>query len=383
MDFNRRRMLQAFLAVPLTLSVTPKAAEPWRRHLVLVELNGGNDGLNTVVPYADPLYYEMRPSLALSQDQVLPLNERLGLHPGLEELMPLWSDRHIAIALGVGYSHPNLSHFRSIEIWETATSSKTYADEGWLVRLFKERMPPLGLPAHAVVLGRNDPGPLAGEGVRVVALKNLKTLRKRKSKSFLTLLDQANPLLSHVVEVQNRMDLAEQRLIKKRFDNVSLVGKFPNHNFGAQMETAAKLIVGESGIPIIKCSLGSFDTHAGQAARHGRLMEKLAGGLSSFTQAIKSGGKWDDTLIMTYSEFGRRPRENASGGTDHGTAAPHFILGGRVKGGFFGEQPPLARLDGLNLAYRLDFRALYATIARRWLGLEAPFLELKALPILA
>ena len=130
------------------------------------------------------------------------------------------------------------------------------------------------------------------------------------------------------------------------------------------------------------CALGGFDTHAGQLGRHRRLLTQLAEGLSSFARAMKGVGMWDDVLVMTYAEFGRRPRENASSGTDHGTAAPQLILGGRVRGGFYGEQPPLDRLEGQNLAYRLDFRALYATVARRWWGLDGRFLGPRTLPLI-
>ncbi len=382
MNLQRRHFLQTLLATPLIFSSSLEGAAPWSRYLILIELNGGNDGLNTVVPSADPLYYSMRPRLAISRHQALFLDERFGLHPGLQDVMPLWRDRQMAIVLGVGYPRPNLSHFRSIEIWDTATSSESYADEGWLVRLLNEKRPSDALPAHAVVLGGGDFGPLSGGQARVVALKRLRNLRRRKSGLLLASSRKSNPLLTHVVKVQNHMDLAERRLVAKRLDEITLEGAFPNHNFGTQMATAARLIAGGSGIPIIKCSLGSFDTHAGQASRHQRLLMQLAEGLSSFSQAMKNAGKWNDILLMTYSEFGRRPRENASGGTDHGTAAPHFILGGRVNGGFYGEQPPLDHLDGLNLSHRLDFRALYATAARRWLGLEAPFLGAHTLPII-
>ena len=136
------------------------------------------------------------------------------------------------------------------------------------------------------------------------------------------------------------------------------------------METAAKLIVGGSGIPIIKCSLGSFDTHAGQAARHRRLMKQLAGGLSSFARSMKNAGKWDDILIMTYSEFGRRPQENASGGTDHGTAAPHFIMGGAVNGGILGKHPDLGALVEGDMQFTMDYRAVYERVLSDWFGIR-------------
>ena len=232
------------------------------------------------------------------------------------------------------------------------------------------------------MLGRNDPGPLAGEDARVIFLKKLISIRKRQRKSLNAAADLANPLLDHVATVQNRMDLAERRLVEKNLQDVSLAATFPAHDFGRQMETTSRLIVGGSAVPVIKCALGGFDTHAGQFGRHHQLLTHLAEGLSSFAQAMKWSGMWDEVLVMTYAEFGRRPPENASGGTDHGSAAPHLILGGSVRGGLYGEQPPLDRLEGDNLEYRLDFRPLYATVARQWWGLDGAFLGPGTLPLI-
>jgi len=383
-DLTRRHLLAAAAATPFALAArSGLAADPWRRTVVLVELNGGNDGLNTVIPYADPLYRSLRPKLAVPRDQILTLDEHLGLHPKLERLMPLWIDGQMAIALGVGYPNPNLSHFRSIDIWETATEAERFAEDGWIVRLLKESRPAASLPAEGVVLGRNDPGPLSGEGARIVALRRLKALRKRNRKPLVENIGTANPGLAHVVDIQNRMDIAERRLVERNLQAVALPGEFPKHDFGQQMEIAARLIAGGTGVPVIKCALGGFDTHGSQLYKHPKLLDQLAESLGAFSRAMKSAGLWDRVLVMTYAEFGRRPHENASGGTDHGTAAPHFLLGGRVRGGFYGEQPPLDRLQAKNLARRLDFREIYAAVARDWWGLKADFLKARALPLIS
>ena len=383
MLFTRRQIAKFIAGTPVLLKSTPiYANESWTRIVVLVELNGGNDGLNTVIPYTDPAYPRLRPKLAVSRDKVLQLSEHLGLHPQLEKLMPLWESREMAIVLGVGYPEPNLSHFRSIDIWETATQGHRLAREGWISRLFSERRPPTMLPAEGVVLGRNEPGPLMGDGSRIVNLKRLESLKKQRQQLVNSNIIAANSDLVHVIKTQDRLNYAARKLVEKNLDKVILKNEFPGHNFGRQMELAARLVIGGSGIPVIKCSLGGFDTHAGQVYRHPKLMEKLAGGLSAFVEAIKSAGAWNKVLVMTYAEFGRRPKENASGGTDHGTAAPHFLLGGSVRGGFYGGQPPLSQLHNGNLAYRVDFREIYAAVARDWWGLRAEFIKSKPMPVI-
>ncbi len=383
MLFERRQIVKFIAGTPVFLKpVSIFARTPWQRSLVLVELNGGNDGLNTVVPYMDSEYSRLRPKLAISKDKILQLNQDLGFHPKLESLMSLWDSREMAIVLGVGYPEPSLSHFRSIDIWETASLAHSYSQEGWVSRLFREIRPPRMLPADGVFIGRNDPGPLVGHDTRIVNLRRLKSLEKQRKELAIPNVMTANPGLAHVIKTQDRLNHAVRKLVEKNLDKVKLNGEFPTHNFGKQMELAARLIIGGSGIPVIKCSLGGFDTHAGQNYRHPKLMEKLAGGLAAFAQASKSAGVWNEVLVMTYAEFGRRPKENASGGTDHGTAAPHFMLGGRVRGGFYGEQPPLDQLHNGNLVYRIDFREMYAAVARDWWGLRAQFIKAKPLPVI-
>ena len=183
MSLTRRNFLTSAIGAPVILTSMPSFAfERWERTLVLVELSGGNDGLNTVVAYVDPLYKRLRPELAVPDDKVLKLDERLRLHPELERLMPLWTGREMAIVLGVGYPEPNFSHFRSIDIWETATEENRVVEQGWITRVFRESGPPDSLPADGVVLGRNDPGPLAGSGSRVVNLKRPRSLKKQRQK---------------------------------------------------------------------------------------------------------------------------------------------------------------------------------------------------------
>lgn len=380
---KRRQFIKSCLAYSSLLSIAAtsgfdvSAAAPSyrKRTLLLVELNGGNDGLNTVIPYADPTYKELRPNLAIGRDRVIQLDETLGLHPALSPLMGHWHEKDLAIALGVGYPAPNLSHFRSIDIWDQASESHEYLDEGWISQAFDEHAPSNASVADGVVLGRNNFGPLAGEKLRTIALKTARQLKAglRMAASEPSTLD--NLALQHVLQTGIHLKKTSEALVARQLEAIDLSIQFPDTSFGQQLQLAARLILSGSEVPVIKASIGSFDTHGNQASQHQRLLKQLADGLKAFSDTMKKHGIWDQVLIMTYSEFGRRPRENNSRGTDHGTSAPHFILGGRIRGGFYGSQPPLNALIGENLDHRVHFKQLYASIAQEWWGLEAKFLN--------
>jgi uncharacterized protein (DUF1501 family) len=282
--------------------------------------------------------------------------------------MKAWGSGELAVLQGVGYPNPNRSHFRSIEIWETGSSSREVLSDGWLSRLLDKRVPE-SHAAAGVILGDTHAGPLSGEARALVmqnpqgfikAARRLESSGSRRSK---------NAALDHVLAVERDVikgaDILEQRLSR-----VGRLKGFPRGKFGTQLQTAARLILGGVPTAAIKVSLGGFDTHANQAGPHQRLMAELGKGLAALRQALVAAGRWDDVLVLTYSEFGRRVSENGSGGTDHGTAAPHFALGGRVEGGLYGEQPSLTDLRGGDLRHSLDYRRIYATLTRDWWGIE-------------
>ena len=361
---NRRHFLGTSLAALLLPQGARAQASAYARLLILVELKGGNDGLNTVVPYTDDAYHRLRPRLALRE--VLPLDARTGLHPALKPLLPLWQARELAIVQGVGYPGPNLSHFRSIEIWDTASRSDEFLTEGWLARAFAGQPAPAQFAADGVAVGGNDLGPLAGGGARAIALND--------PAAFLRQARLANPAgkgynaaLNHILRVEADIAQAASRLQGGR----SFATEFPRGAFGNAARVAAQLAANPSGVAAIRLSLGGFDTHQNQAAIHQRLLGELAEGLAALKSALLEAGRWDTTLVMTYAEFGRRAQENNSNGTDHGTAAAHFIAGGRVRGGLYGEAPRLDDLDNGNLRHAVDFRSLYATGLERWWGLPA------------
>jgi uncharacterized protein (DUF1501 family) len=354
----------AFGALGLRASVAFAAAPdgaPYRNLLVLVELKGGNDGLNTLIPIDDPGYARLRPRLAIGRDGAVRLTDRAALHPSLAPLVPLWERRQLAILQGVGYPDPNLSHFRSIEIWETASRSDQVLADGWLARAFGKRPVPASFAADGVVIGGNDLGPLAGGGTRAIALANPEQFLRR-AKLAAPAGERRNAALTHILKTEGDIVQAAAHLD----GNHAFTTTFPTTPFGNAVKTAARVVANEAGVAVVHLSLGSFDTHANQAPTQARLLGDLAQGLVALEAALREIGRWERTLVVTYAEFGRRPKENQSGGTDHGTASVHFALGGRVAGGLYGATPSLDRVGDGNLAHAIDFRQVYATVLDGW-----------------
>jgi uncharacterized protein (DUF1501 family) len=340
----------------------PQPGADYRRLLVLIELKGGNDGLNTLVPYADPAYYTLRPKLAIARDAVIQLSDAAGLHPALEPLLPLWRGGELAVLQGVGYPEPNLSHFRSIEIWDTASRSDQYLQDGWLTRTFALAPTPADFAADGVIVGSADLGPLAGGGTRAIALTNTEQFLRQAR--YAAVEGQArNMALQHILKVEADIVQAAARLNANRAFTTS----FPQSAFGSAIRTACQVIANRPGVAVVRVTQTGYDTHIAQAPTQARLLGELAGGIVALKSALDELGRWNETMVVTYAEFGRRPKENLSSGTDHGTSSAHFVLGGRVAGGLYGEQPSLQRLseDG-NPGWSIDFRRVYATALERW-----------------
>lgn len=368
---DRRTFLKAMMFTPL-IAFFPNllfalANRPdWQNLLILVELKGGNDGLNTVIPYRDPLYYQLRPNLAIARDRVVKLDGRLGFHPALGALVPAWKKNELAIVQGVGYPDPNLSHFRSIEIWETGSDADDFEAQGWLSRLFSDNPTPSAYAADGVVIGDSALGPLTGGSARTLVLPGGRRRMRRTRMEDRHHAVRPNDSLMHILKVEGDYIQASDKL----FRAPPLKTPFPGNGFGRTAERAAKVVASDNRVAVIKLAIGGFDTHAGQINPHNRILGELGDGLAALRKALIELGRWDSSLIMTYSEFGRRPAENLSAGTDHGTASVQFMLGGRVKGGWYGEYPGLDRLVNGNLRHTVDFRSLYATVIDEWWGAD-------------
>ncbi|WP_028224815.1 DUF1501 domain-containing protein [Paraburkholderia ferrariae] len=375
-------------------AVRGAAATGYDNLLILIELKGGNDGLNTVVPFADPLYYSYRANIGVRRDQAIQLDERTALHPSLAPLLPMWRAQQLAIVQGVTYPQPNLSHFRSIEIWDTASRSDQYLREGWLTRAFANAPVPRGFAADGLVLGSAEMGPMAN-GARAIALVNPAQFARASRLVTPVSLKERNPALAHILDVENDIVHAADDL-RPRPGQYALKTAFPPGAFGSSIKTAMQALasgdtaqgtpVPGRGVAVIRLTLNGFDTHQNQPGRHADLLRQFSTGMVALRDALVELGRWNRTMIVTYAEFGRRVRENQSQGTDHGTASVHFVAGGRVAGGLYGQAPQLARLDGNgNLPVGVDFREIYATVLGPWWGLDAPTVlqgRFQPLPIL-
>ncbi len=367
----RRRDFLASSAATVTcglLSPSLAAAASSARTVVLVELNGGNDGLNTVVPYADRAYQKLRPRLAVARDDVLQLNEHFGLHPALEPLMPAWQGRDMAVVHGVGYPRPDRSHFRSIEIVETASDSEQVLNDGWVAGVWSQADAAQRMAIDGIALG-GPAGALTGAQARPIVMVEPEGFIDQARRTPAPQAVARNPALAHLMRVRTDIRGAAHNLSAQLDTAPTLAGEFPRTPIGRQFQAAARLLVADVSVPAIKLRHGSFDTHANQQRTHGNLLGQLAAGLTAFRAAMLHHGIWDRVLVMTYAEFGRRAGENGSQGTDHGTAAAHFLFGGTVKGGLHGAPPSLTDLVDEDLQHTVDFRRLYATVASGWWNL--------------
>jgi len=363
-------------SLPLTAGLLSESAQasqgrntspPRKRIVVLVELRGGNDGLNTLIPFTDPLYYKLRPSIAVPRKSMLPITDSLAMHPSLRPLQKYWQGKEMAWLQGVGYPRSNRSHFRSIDIWDTASNYNQTSSEGWIANL---------LGAHHDIAGlavNSDLGPLLGDRASSLKINDINAFVRGNRHMKVNISNTSNNSLAHLLKTE-RIVVESTATLKDHLHKAhDLTRSFPRHQFGKEFASVARLINSGIGIPSYKVTLSSFDTHAMQKHQHTRLLKMLADSLHAFAQNMKRNGHWDDVLVMTYSEFGRQAAENGSHGTDHGEASAHLVMGGKVRGGIYGRNPDLKRLNKNALRHSVDFRSVYGTVASRWWGLRNPW----------
>jgi uncharacterized protein (DUF1501 family) len=389
-DFLKTSGLVAWgLTVPTFLGRTARAAgragTPGAKDtiLVVVQLTGGNDGLNTVIPYADPEYPKLRPTLKIAKDQVKKVNDALGLHPAMDGMAKLLEDGALAVVQGVGYPNPSQSHFRSMDIWQAASTAESLS-EGWIGRALKTVNAP---PFH--VAYNNEPSPLAvaGAPARVPSITSLADFQlkvvgasgadTKQQQSIIEGAASAGSSQTSLLDFVSRTAVntyASSRRLQEIGANYEPKVPYPQTPLANRLKLAAQLIDADLGARVFYVSIDGFDTHAGQggaAGPHASLWREVSDGIAAFYRDLAARGHKDRLCVMTFSEFGRRAKENGSRGTDHGSGAPMFLVGGKVKGGVVGEHPSLTALEMGNLKHAIDFRQVYAAVLDRWLGVPA------------
>lgn len=389
-DKSRRRFLRSSLASSALISLSGHAPEflvnaSMRAEqnddqvLVVLQLSGGNDGLNTVIPYGDDEYYKNRFTLAIGKNRVHRIDDYVGFHPALRGLSQLYEGGRLSVVQGVGYPNPNRSHFESMDLWHTAHQTQANEMFGWLGQIVESQLSKEDLPALHL-----------GGGVQPLALKTvtrpvpsirsidnfkLSVLQDKKDKRALVELVKAkrsnsDSLLAYVQDSANVALKTSHRLERVQSKRADEFG-YPGTTLGRNLGVIANLIESGLGTRIYYVTLEGFDTHSNQAASHESLLTEFGNCVQAFAKQMEKQGNQDRVCLMAFSEFGRRVRENASRGTDHGTAAPLFVWGGGVKGGLAGKYPSLTDLDEGDLKYTVDYRRVYRDVLSNGLGLNA------------
>lgn len=359
---HRRQFLSTLGAAAAILALKPSFAAS-QKTLLVIELAGGNDGLNTFIPIADPNYTRLRSSLAIKQG--IPVTSTVALHPGLKDWKGLIENGSMAVIQNVGYPNPDLSHFRSKEIWQSASTGSV--DSGWLARFLESQQ---AEAKDAVILGSEYPLALTGQGAHYLHLAPDLAIHTEGSlgqaiRSLYT-TPQEIALAERVRQTMVESTQAIESLSQDLDRRIAKQG-YPQGLAGQQFALMARIL--ESQPRILYATIGGWDTHTNQAVRHDRLLTQLGQGLAALYRDLQSQGLEQSVLIMVQSEFGRRPAQNGSGGTDHGTAGPVILLG-PIKGGFYGGDPALDSLVQQNLPMQVDFRRVYREILQGWLGVD-------------
>ena len=343
--------------------------------LVVCQLSGGNDGLNTVVPYADSLYYKARPTLAHKEDVVLKINEQLGFHPNMKGVHGLYKQGKVAVIQNVGYPKPNRSHFKSMDIWQSASPDDKLKN-GWIGRHVDNKLKAGAVnPVMTLGLSTEKPLALAGEKASIPCFASLADVQNmlgdKDSERMLREIQGADAMMdspTRVVQQANKAALDAMSVLSKQLSTFTPKQTYGDDAFGKGFKQISQLIGASPATRVVYFSAGGFDTHARQADAHGKLMENFSNAVTAFQSEMEALGRADKVIVLVFSEFGRRVTENASQGTDHGAASSMFIIGSKVKGGVYGGSPNLTDLQDGDIKYKIDFREVYAAALDNWMG---------------
>lgn len=385
MLLNRKEFLQigslatGSLLVPKFLKAfeTPTLVPPGNKVVVVIQLSGGNDGLNTVIPVRNDIYYRSRPRLAISKEQALTLTDEAGLHPSLTAFKSLFDQGELSILNNVGYPNPDRSHFRSMDIWQTASSSTEYLNSGWIGRYLDHQCSGCDKPTQALEIDDTISLALKGNQYSGIALKDPRRLFGNANQQFYKdLLQQHHPAVQSESPVDYMYKtmastLSSVEYIYQKSQVHPTSQTYPSTALAQSLKTIASLIFSDINTKVYYVSLGSFDTHIAQEGQQKRLFTELNDAVKAFTDDLKKEGRFNDVLLFTFSEFGRRVVQNASGGTDHGTANNMFLIGGGLQQkGLINALPDLGNLQDGDLKYMVDFKQVYATVLNKWLNAD-------------
>jgi uncharacterized protein (DUF1501 family) len=354
----------------------PARVPPGNKIVVILQLSGGNDGLNTVIPVRNDIYYRSRPLLGIAKDKALSLTDEAGLHPALGHFKKLYDRGELAILNNVGYPNPDRSHFRSMDIWHTGSRSDQYWNTGWLGRYLDAQCCGTDALTRAIELDDVLSLSMKGESVKGMAFKDPRRLYGTANEQFFRSLNNASSsdhgeapvdyLFKTLAETMSSADHIFKQSRKRPSQHT-----YPNTELGKSFQTIASLAYSDIQTKVYYVSLGSFDTHVRQQAQQERLFKEMNDAVQAFTDDLKKQGRFNDLLLFTFSEFGRRVNQNASAGTDHGTANNMFLIGGGLKrAGLLNPLPDLTDLNDGDLKHNVDFQRVYATVLRNWLGVD-------------
>ena len=346
---------------------------PGNKVVVILQLSGGNDGLNTVIPYRNDLYYKARPKLGIAKDKVLTLTDEVGLNPALKGLKELYDDGSLSVLNNVGYPNPDRSHFRSMDIWHTASNSNEYWTSGWMGRYLDSQCKGCDKPTQAIEIDDILSLALKGEEIKGIAVKDPRRLYGTANEKFFRDImknykDEAGDQPADYLYKTMAETLSSADYIFKQSRMHPTNAVYPTTNLGNSLKTIASLIYSEINTKVYYVSLGSFDTHINQEGQQSRLFTEMNDAIKAFVKDLKEQHRFDDVLLFSFSEFGRRVEQNASNGTDHGTANNMFMISGGLKQkGILNPMPDLSDLNEGDLKYNVDFKNVYATILNKWL----------------
>ncbi|HNU87276.1 MAG TPA: DUF1501 domain-containing protein [Ferruginibacter sp.] len=350
----------------------PMMVPPGNKVVVVIQFSGGNDGLNTVIPVRNDIYYKERPGLGIAKEKALLLTDETGLNPALEAFKGFYDEGSLAILNSVGYPNPDRSHFRSMDIWHSASNSNEYVNTGWVGRYLDAQCKGCDKPTQAMEIDDVLSLALKGEQNKGLAFKDPKRLFNISNGNFIKDINtdhrNGEETIDYLYKTMSET-LSSAEYIYKQSRVHPTDQSYPNTELGKDLKTIASLIFSDINTKVYYVSLGSFDTHVNQDNQQKRLFTELNDAVKAFATDLKKNNRFEDVLMMTFSEFGRRVSQNASGGTDHGTANNMFFVSGGLKEkGMLNAMPDLADLNEGDLKHKVDFKNVYATVLNKWLG---------------